>query len=255
MTALITGASAGIGRHLALRFARHGYDLVLVARREAALHELAAEVAGAGRKARVIVADLGAPGGPEQLAQRLQAEQIEVDVLVNNAGMGLQGPVAELPLDRQLSMIQLNVTSLTALTRLLLPPMLARNRGGILNVGSTAGFQPGPLMTVYYATKAYVLSFTEGLAEEVSGSALKITCLAPGPTHTEFAAQAAITGTRLFKRGTMTAEDVARIGFEGWNAGKRLVIPGLQNRLGTLLVRAVPRAYVLKQVKRLNETE
>ena len=176
-------------------------------------------------------------------------------MLVNNAGIGMQGRFDQLPLDRQLSMIQLNVTSLVALTRLYLPQMIASNAGGVLNVASTAAFQPGPLMTVYYATKAFVLSFTEGIAEEVSGTALKLSCLCPGPTHTGFVEAAAMEGSRLFTAGAMSADDVARIGYEGWNAGKRLVIPGARNRLGTLLVRVVPRGAVPKITKRLNEVK
>ena len=252
MTALITGASAGIGRHLALLFARQGYDVVLVARRETALQELAGQITQMGRSARVLPADLATAGGAEDLDERLRRDAIDVDVLVNNAGFGLLGPFAELPLDRQIAMIQLNVTTLTALTRLLLPGMLARNRGGLLNVASTAAFQPGPLMAVYYATKAYVLSFSEAVAEEVAASALKVSCLAPGPTETEFAEQAAMTGSRLFKGGVMSGEEVARTGFEGWNTGKRLVIPGLRNRVGAFSIRLVPRSLVPGIVKRLN---
>jgi short-subunit dehydrogenase len=160
--------------------------------------------------------------------------------------------VAQLSLDRQLEMIQVNVTALTELTRLFLPGMLERNRGGVLNVGSTAGFQPGPMMAVYYATKAYVVSFTEALAEEVAGSALRVSCLAPGPTATGFAEEAHMTHTRLFRLGTMTAADVARIGYEGWKRRKVLVIPGTTNRLGVTLVRVSPRPIVRKLLKRLN---
>jgi short-subunit dehydrogenase len=255
MVALITGASAGIGRELALLFAHNGYDVVLAARREDLLQQVAREISQAGRKAHVIAADLGVPDGVRHLHDHLQRERIEVDVLVNNAGFGLRGQFADLPLDRQLDMIQLNVVSLTALTRLLLPPMLTRNRGGVLNVASTAAFQPGPLMTVYYATKAYVLSFSEAIAEEVAGSALKITCLAPGPTSTEFANRAKMTGTKLFKGPVMNADVVARMGFDGWNAGRRLVIPGFRNKLGALVVRFSPRALVPRVIKGLNTIE
>ena len=153
------------------------------------------------------------------------------------------------------SLAKLNVGSLTALTRLLLPGMRARNKGGVLNVASTAAFQPGPLMAVYYATKAYVLSFTEALAEEVVGSSLKVTCLAPGPTDTEFAAEASMTGSRLFNRGAMTADEVADAGFDGWYAGKRIVIPGARNRFMALAVRFLPRAAVARSVKSLNTIE
>lgn len=252
-TALVTGASTGIGRELALLFARNGYDLVLVARNEAALAEVAQQAAAFGRSARVFSVDLGENLAAERLHERLTAEGITVDVLVNNAGAGARGRFDHIPRERQLSMIQLNVTSLTALTHLLLPGMLARNAGGILNVASTAAFQAGPLMTVYYATKAYVLSFTEGLAEELSATGLKITCLAPGPTQTEFARAAGMTTARLFRGEVMSAADVAKAGYDGWREGKRLVIPGVRNRLGTLIVRLAPRAMTARIVKGLND--
>lgn len=251
-TALITGASVGIGRELALLFARDGYDLVLVGRNESALGEVASRIGSLGRAARVFVEDLGESQAAARLYERLSAERIEVDALVNNAGVGARGRFDRIPLDRQLSMIQLNVTTLTALTHLLLPGMLARNSGGVLNVASTAAFQAGPLMSVYYATKAYVLSFTEGLAEELSDTALKITCLAPGPTETEFATRADMTSSRLFRGNVMSAADVAKAGYEGWMAGRRLVIPGRGNLLGTLMVRVVPRRMTARIVKGLN---
>jgi short-subunit dehydrogenase len=254
-TALITGASSGIGRSLARLFARGGHDVVLVARRESSIESLAEEVRGTGRAAHAFAADLSENHSAEALRDRIGRARIQVDVLVNNAGVGLQGRFDELPLDRQLSMLQLNVTSLTTLTRLYLPEMIARNTGGILNVASTAAFQPGPLMAVYYASKAFVLSFTEALAAEVSGTALKVSCLCPGPTRTGFVEAAGLQGSRLFTGGAMSADDVARVGYDGWNAGKRLVIPGVQNRLGTLLVRFTPRALVPRITKRLNQVE
>jgi short-subunit dehydrogenase len=286
-TALITGASSGIGRELALQFAAHGYDLVLVARTVTALEDVAraaaalrasgsasqhSEPGAAGPRerrrqgtaglpggrdqdltgVRIVSADLSRPGSASTLVELLRRDDIRVDVLVNNAGFGLQGEVADLPLDRQIEMIQLNVVALTELTRLLLPEMLARHSGGVLNVASTAAFQPGPLMSVYYATKAYVLSFTEGLAEEVADKGVKVTCLCPGPTGTEFAKRANMTGTNLFKAGTMTADQVAREGFEAWATGKVVFIPGASNRRGALVVRVTPRRVVRRIVKRLN---
>jgi len=252
-TALITGASAGIGRELARQFAAAGYDLVVVARRAAALDTLASELAGAHRiSVRVLPADLTDPDASARIVSEIDRLGVPIDVLVNNAGFGLQGNVSDLSLSRQLEMIQVNVTALTALTRSFVPGMRQRNRGGVLNVGSTAGFQPGPMMAVYYATKAYVVSFTEALAEELAGTALRVSCLAPGPTATEFAEAAEITGTRLFRLGTMSAADVARIGFDGWSRGRVLVVPGLTNRIGTAVVRVSPRAVVRKVLKRLN---
>jgi short-subunit dehydrogenase len=254
-TALITGASAGIGRALAHELARDGYEVLLVARREEALRTLAREISMThGAPARVFPADLTDPGAAQALFTQLEAEGTVVDVVVNNAGFGAQGTVAEIALDRQLQMIQVNVAALTALTRLFLPAMLARRRGGILNVASTAAFQPGPYMAVYYATKAYVLSFTEALAEEVAGSGLRISCLAPGPTATEFADVAQIEKTPLFARHVMSAADVAREGYRGWKHGRLTVVPGASNRRGVLLVKFAPRAWVRRIVKRLNAT-
>jgi uncharacterized protein len=253
-TALVTGASSGIGRCLAHEFAAHGYALVLVARRAAALGDLAAQLTDAsGVPARVITADLAQPGAASGIYDRCTREGIAVDVVVNNAGVGLQGAFAELPLERQLQLIHINVTALTELTRLFLPTMLKNNSGGVLNVGSTAGFQPGPFMAVYYATKAYVVSFTEALAEELSASRLRVSCLAPGPTATGFAEEARMTQSRLFNLGTtMSATDVARIGYAGWSSGRVLIIPGVTNKLGTFILRLTPRRWVRTLVKRLN---
>lgn len=254
-TALITGASSGIGRSFAHLFARDGYALVLVARRGDALEELAAELSREhGVTVRVVAIDLARPDAPAQLVRDLQQAGVTVDVLVNNAGFGLQGAFAALTLERQLQMIQVNVTALTALTRLFLPAMLERGRGGILNVGSIAGFQPGPFMAVYYATKAYVVSFSEALADELSGSGLRVSCLAPGPTATAFAAEAGAADARMFRGETMSVEEVARIGYEGWRQGKFLVIAGRRNWWRTVGVRLLPRATVRRIVRGLNTT-
>ena len=252
-TVLITGASAGIGRDLARLFAADRHRVILVARRADALRALAGELRDRhGVEATVLAADLADPGAPKQILTQLDSAGVTVDVVVNNAGFGLNGSVATLPLERQLEMIQVNVSALTALTRIFLPGMLQRNRGGVLNVASTAAFQPGPLMAVYYATKAYVESFTEALAEEVSGTALRVSCLCPGPTATEFAEAAAMTGTNLFRGKTMSSAEVARIGYDGWQRGKVLVVTGLSNKLGMALVRFSPRPTVRRLVKRLN---
>ena len=246
-TALITGASTGIGRALAHQFAAHGYHLVLVARNEDALNEV-----GRALSSTVIPFDLSQPHSGSALVEHLHARGLQIDVVVNNAGFGLQGEFSELPIDQQLEMIQLNVTTLTELTRLLIPGMLTRRAGGVLNVASTAAFQPGPLMAVYYATKAYVLSFTEAIAEEVSAAGLKVSCLCPGPTETGFATRARMTDTNLFRGGAMSADEVARAAFEGWSSGKVVIVPGFRNSRGTLVVRLVPRAWVRRVVKRLN---
>ena len=188
-TVLITGASSGIGRELARLYASDGAGLVLIARSEDKLRQLADELcANYGAGAQVVPTDLSRPASPREIVEALAQRHIDVDVLVNNAGFGARGSVAEIGVERQLEMIEVNVAALTQLTALLLPGMLERRRGAILNVASTAAFQPGPNWAVYCATKAYVLSFTEALAEEVRGSGVRVSCLAPGPTDTGFAA-------------------------------------------------------------------
>ncbi len=240
--ALVTGASAGIGRALAREFARKRHDLVLVARRRERLEELAAEI---GPATRIAVADLSDPAA----AARLFAETGPVDVLVNNAGVGSTGPFAESDGARDTEIIQVNVAAVTALTRLFLPAMLGRGRGRILNVASTAGFQPTPRFAVYAATKAYVLSLTEALHTELAGTGVTVTCLCPGATVTEFADKAGMNTERLFK-AAMSAEAVAREGVIGTLLGHRLVVPGAANRLGTVGVRFAPRGLVLALANR-----
>ena len=246
-TVLITGASSGIGRELARLYARDGARLVLVARSEDKLRELADELAAKyGTEAQVIPADLTRPSSRGEIAEVLARGHLDVDVLVNNVGFGARGSIAGLGAQRQLEIIEVNVTALTQLTALLLPAMLDRRRGAILNVASTAAFQPGPNQAVYCATKAYALSFTEALAEEVRGSGVRVTCLAPGATDTKFAAQAGMAGTRLFRQGGMDAARVARAGHNGLQRGKPLVIPGIANRMLAFSVRLSPRILVTK---------
>jgi uncharacterized protein len=252
-TVLITGASSGIGLELARLFAGGGSDLVLVARSETRLRELAGELeAGHGIRCHIHPADLASPGAPTGIQRALEQAGIAIDVLVNNAGFGAHGPFAELDLERQLAMLQVNVVALTHLTRLFLPAMIERGRGGVLNVGSLAGFQPGPLMSVYFATKAYVLHFSEGLAEELAGTGVTVTCLAPGPTRTGFADVAGAGSTRLFAMGTMGAAEVARIGYRGFRRGRTIVLPGASNRLSALAAQLSPRSWVRKVVKGLH---
>ena len=248
-TVLVTGASAGIGRVLAGRFAADGGDLILVARRRDALDSLAAELKeNHGTSCRVLVADLADPATPQTIVGELASDGVAVDVVVNNAGFGTLGPVAELDEQRQADMIQVNVM---ALTRLFLPGMLERRRGGILNVASTAAFQSGPNMAVYYATKAYVLSFTEALAEELVGSGVTATALCPGVTESEFFDVAGLKGVGLSKIPMASAESVAVTGHRAFRAGKVIAIHGLSNRLGVQSLRLSPRAVVRKVVKSL----
>jgi hypothetical protein len=249
---LITGASSGIGLELARLFAADKSSLILVARSQDKLETLAEELRkNYGIEVVVLPQDLAAPAAPQAIFDELTGKGTTVDVVVNNAGFGSVGAVADLPLQRQLAMIQVNITVLTHLTRLFLPGMIERNRGGILNVGSTAGFQPGPNMAVYYATKAYVLSFSEALAEEVVGTNINVTCLAPGPTATGFGADSGMEKSLVFKFGAMDAKAVARQGYRGFRCGKVIVIPGLKNKLGAFSVRFAPRSFVRKVVKRL----
>jgi len=248
-TALVTGASSGIGLELAREFAAGGYDLVLVARGEKKLEELAAELRDRhGVTARVVPKDLSDPRSPEEIFREAGTT---VDVLVNNAGFATFGPFIAADLHAELEELQLNVVALTHLTKKFLPGMLSRRRGGVLNVASTAAFQPGPLMAVYYATKAYVLSFSEALAEELRGSGVTVSVLCPGPTATGFSARADMQDSGLFK-GMLQVSDarsVARAAYEGFRAGKRIVIPGLLNKVGAQSVRLTPRGLITRVVK------
>ncbi|HEU0139623.1 MAG TPA: SDR family oxidoreductase [Bryobacteraceae bacterium] len=254
---LVTGASSGIGAELAKIFAAQGYSVALAARSVSKLEELAAELANRYKaRSRVIQSDLGDPDAPPRVYEELGKLGIALEALVNNAGFGLRGFFAESDTGRLLEMMQVNMTALTHLTRLFLPGMIARRSGRILNVASTAGFVPGPTMAVYYASKAYVVSLTEALANELSGTGVSITALCPGPTHTGFAETAGTSNARLFKRSSvMDAASVARIGFEGLMAGKTIVIPGLQNRIVMAAARIAPRKMLAGITRGLNSPE
>lgn len=246
-TVLITGPTSGIGLELARLFAADRSQLVLVARSADKLAQLANELGRqSGQPVRVLVKDLADPKAPEEIVAELRRDGVRVDVLVNNAGFGARGPVASLDLRRQLDMIQTNVTAPVHLARLLLPGMLERRRGGILNVASTAAFQPGPNMAVYYATKAFLLSFSEALAHEVRHQGVTVCCLAPGPTTTNFAAAANMEETRLFRSAVLDAATVAVTGHRAFRKGRTLAIPGWRNRLGVFAVRFMPRSLVRK---------
>lgn len=255
-TVLITGASSGIGRELAKCFAADGSRLVLVARKRAALQELAEELHSRHKTAcEVLQYDLSQPGTGARIVNHFETHGTRIDVLVNNAGFGANGRFAVLPTERQLEMVQVNITTVTELARRLLPRMVERRQGGILNVASTAGFQPGPNMAVYYASKAYVLSLSEALFEEVKGTGVVVSALCPGPTATNFAAVADMRYARLFRRRSMTAEEVARAGHAGFRAGRAVVVPGFANRLLVFLERLAPRALIRKVAGYLNRTK
>jgi len=242
-TALITGASGGIGYELAKLFARDHYNLILVARSAEKLKQVSAELHGQfGIRVNAIALDLAAASAAQLLFDQLQSEGVAVDVLLNNAGFGASGEFATMAEADILGQIQLNIVALTHLTRLFLPGMLVRRSGKIMNVASTAAFQPGPLMAVYYASKAYVLSFSEALANEVAGSGVAVSCFCPGATDTGFQKRARMENSRLFKKiGAMKAETVARDGYRGLMAGKTLVFSGLHNWLTAESVRFAPR--------------
>ena len=254
-TALITGASTGIGLDLARLMARD-FDLIITARDQARLEQVATQLEEQqGNRVHVIPADLAHPQAPARLFAEIESRGLRVDALVNNAGFGAYGAFADANAQTQLEMIQVNITALTHLTRLALTGMLQRRQGRIMNVASTAGFQPGPLMAVYYATKAYVISFSEAIANELKGSGVTVTCLCPGATETEFAKRADMGESRLFKLGAMRSEDVARAGYEGMLRGKTLVIPGLKNRVLAQSVRFTPRKVVTAISRSLQERE
>lgn len=253
LTALITGASGGIGYELAKLFANDHHNLVLVARNGPRLTQIADELQRQfGVSVKTVALDLIAPGAPQRLFDELQREGIAVDILVNNAGYGKLGEFAAVPVEESLGQIQLNVTALTCLTRLFLGPMLERGSARIMNVASTAGFQPGPLMAVYYATKAYVISFSEALANELGGKGVTVTCLCPGATDTGFASRAGNDKSRLFKQlAPMDAKSVALKGYRGLIAGKTLAIPGWKNWLLAESLRVSPRKLVTAISRRL----
>ena len=255
-TVLITGASSGIGWELAKCFAADGCRLILVARNREAMETLAEELRRKNQiEVIVLPADLSLPETPKRIFEKLSVQKISVDVLVNNAGFGTHGPFVETSLPRQLEMLQVNIAALMELTGLFLPEMIRRKRGGILNVGSVAGFMPGPGMAVYYATKAFVLSFTEALAEELHGTGLKISVLCPGPTATNFGNVARVGKIRHVNTVKMSAEAVAIMGHRAFRSGKVIAVPGMQNKIFVFLPRVFPRRIPRKVVKFYNRTK
>jgi len=236
---LVTGASSGIGREIAKLFAASGARVIVTARRTAKLESLVAEL---DHDAVAIPADLSSVDGATQLAAELEQRDLSPDIVVNNAGVGLHGEFLGADGATTLAMLRLNVNALTELTHRLLPAMVQRGRGGILNVASTAAFQPGPKLAVYYATKAYVLSFTEALHHELKPRGVHVSCLCPGPTVTEFAETAGMSDSLIFRFFAKPVGKVARAGVRGIRRNKAVVVPGFTNKLGTWMVRLMPRA-------------
>lgn len=239
---LITGASAGLGVEFARQCVARGQEVVLVARRRDRLNLLAAEVGNA----HVIAADLSEPGAATKIVAEAMSRGLWVRTLINNAGFGLRGRFDELPLDRQLEMIDLNIRALTNLSFVVINDMVLKGGGSILNVASTAAFQPGPKMAVYFATKAFVLSFTEALHEEWQNCGIKVSALCPGPTRTEFGDVAGIKKLGSFDRLSMEAAPVVRAGLDGLERNQAIVIPGTTNKLGAWSTRFAPRSVVRK---------
>jgi short-subunit dehydrogenase len=253
--ALVTGASAGLGAELARLFAADGHELVIVARRLSRLEDLASELEKAGAaRVHILLEDLADAGAPQRIVGELAKRRLDVEFLVNNAGFGTMGTFAELDPQREVDVVRVNVTAVVVLTRLLLPAMIARKSGRILNIGSTAGFQPGPYMAVYYASKAFVNSFTEALCVELRGTGVTATLCCPGATLTEFGRIAGNDKSRLFQLGAMQPSDVAAYAYRAMLRGKAVAIPGLRNKLGLQSLRLAPRATVRRLVAALNRS-
>ena len=244
---LITGASAGLGAEFARQCAKRGAPLALAARRRERMEALGTQLGG---EVHVFEADLAKPGAAASLIAALEAEGLSVDTLINNAGFGLGGPFADRPLGRLSEMIDLNVRALTELCHLVLPAMRARGRGAILNVASTAAFQPGPNMAVYYASKAYVLSFTEALHHELKGSGIKVSALCPGPTESEFS-DVADSHSPTLERMKVPASGVVEAGLRGLDANRAVVVPGFKNKVGAQMSRVLPRSTMRNIIGRI----
>ena len=252
-TALVTGASSGIGLELSKLLARDRHDLVLIGRDRGRLDELGASLSTqSGVATTVLVHDLADPTAPPAIAREISKRAFAIDVLVNCAGFGTAGPFAKTPIPETLALIQVDLTAATHLTALVLPGMLERRRGRILNVASTAAFQAGPFMAVYFASKAYLLSFSEALASELRGTGVTVTVLCPGTTRTEFHERAGLKPVFPFKGPLVSsAESVARAGYAGMMRGKTLVIPGLANRFFVHAQRLAPRRLTTAITRKL----
>lgn len=252
-TVLITGASAGIGKEFAKQYAQAKNDLVLVARRKDTLECLAAELRTTfGITCHVIPADLSDPNAPIEIEKAVTSLDVQVDYLINNAGFGFNGPFVDVPVERHMSMINVNIAALVHLSRVFAPGMVARRSGGILNVASTAAFVPGPMMSVYYATKAFVLSFTEALANELESSGVHVTCLCPGATITEFQVHSGMDRTNLFDTPfVMDAATVAKIGVNALQKNQTVAVCGLPNQLAIAAAKVTPRRLTTKLVRKL----
>lgn len=256
-TALITGATTGIGLELAKLFAKNKFNLVIVSRNASRLKDVSESLSNEYKvTVKSISKDLSKNNAAREIYEEITNEKLKIDMLVNNAGFGVHGAFSDTDLNEDIEMIQLNITSLVVLTKLFLNDMKKNNSGKIMNVASTAAFQPGPFMAIYYATKSFVLSFSEALGEELSETNITISAFCPGPTKTEFQDRAGINKIKLVSRNLfpmMSAGDAAKIGFEGMMKGNRIVIPGFMNNMLPVTLRFVPRSIVSKISKYIHK--
>lgn len=251
-TVLITGATAGIGYEMSKLFAINGYNLVIVARNQSQLQQLQQRWQDEfGVTIHAIEKDLSHQSSVEEIVDYLEKHNIEIDILINNAGFGLFGPFIETPIEQELKMIQVNIVALTQLTKHLIPNMIRKKKGKILNVASIAAFQSGPLMAVYYATKAYVLSFSEALTNELADHGVLVSVLCPGPTSTQFEKRANLKQSKLSRRNLMYPEEVAKIAFRQFMKGKTLIVPGATNWILVRSSRLLPRKMVTGIVRKI----
>jgi short-subunit dehydrogenase len=252
-TVLITGGSSGIGFELAKIFGKNGYSLFLVAQDLEKLKKSATELKNYNYNVQLMSIDLSDPTSPTKIYDQLCKENVQVDILVNNAGFATYGLFTETDLAKELSELQVNIVTLTSLTKLFARDMVKRRKGKILNVASTAAFAPGPLMAVYYASKSYVLSFSEALNEELNGTGVHVSALCPGPTDTGFVARGGLQISKLFQEKNMSSAFVAKIAYEGLMKNKVIIIPGVQNKLMVQGIRFAPRSLVTKIIKNIQE--
>lgn len=250
--ALITGASGGLGLEFAKIFAKENYNLILIARNKEKLEEIKKELENEFKiLITTIEKDLSQNKAAEEVYKELKGKQ--VNILINNAGFATHGNFSETPLENEVDELMLNIVALTSLTKLIVRDMIKREEGKILNVASTAAFAPGPLMSVYYASKAYVLSFSEGLSEELKGTGVFVTALCPGPTDTGFAKRAGVENTMLFNKKLMDPKRVATVGYKALMSGKKVVIPGARNNVASFFMKHLPHKFILPLVKRIEK--
>lgn len=250
---LITGATTGIGYELAKLYAKEGNNLILVARDEERLSEVKEELDLYNIKVYILSLDLSEDNSCEKVLDFVNKKNLSVDILINNAGIGSFGYLSEIEMEKELKLIDVNIRALTELTKIFLPTMISHGEGGIMNVSSTAAFCAGPKMATYYASKSYVLNFTEALYEELKGSEIKVSCLCPGPVKTSFQEKSGIKKNEAAKKALMTPKEVAEIAYKDFKKGKLIIIPGFKNKLIILLNKLIPRALSRKIILIMNK--